>query len=176
MRNLAGNHEEADEQIRRELERARVSAAKAEPHFHEVPYTIMGKLGEFEFTRAWTYWVVDGPVPLEVAEELFADPVGRTDIRATGDAGCRPPSEWTTWLTPDGHEVAPTEQEAPITRIRGTIKDADVVFGHLLFSDDPASLGATQFVTSYHIDSEVGLRVFVDALRAHDLVKVPILG
>ncbi len=72
--------------------------------------------------------MVNGPVPLEVAELLYADPVGRTDIRAAGHAGAPPPSDWTTAI--DGDE----------------------------------------FVTTYHIDSEVGLRVFVDTLKLHNLV------
>jgi hypothetical protein len=130
MQNLAGN-KKADEYIRRELERARISVALADPHNFEVPFTIIGRLGDFVFTRAWTYWVVVGRVPFDVAEELFSDPVGRTDIRVTGHAGCPSPAEW---------------------------------------------VGVGKPVTSYHIDSEVGLRIFADTLRAHNLATDSVAG
>jgi hypothetical protein len=120
MANLAGRPD-ADTHIRRELRRARVPAVVTKPSGREVAYSVIGVLDSFVFTRAWTYWVVEGPVPLSVAEELYTDPVGRTDIRAAGDAGCRPP-------------------------------------------DTVAKQGV---VNLYHIDTELGLRVFVDAIRVH---------
>jgi hypothetical protein len=134
MRNLAGSTE-ADDYIRRELERSRVSAVEVECGSGEVPYSVIGRLGAFVFTRGWSYWVVTGPVPLIVAEELHADPVGCTDIRAEGHCGCPPPAEWVSLIRPGGDSMASPES----------------------------------FITTYHIDSEVGLRVFVDTLRAHHL-------
>lgn len=125
MRNLAGDHE-CDAWIKYELTRARIPIEQIEvPHGSEVPYRMIGRLGPIEFRRAWTYWVSNGPVAIEVARRLYADPVGRTDIRVDGHCGCPPP-------------------EAPWV---------DVIGGH-------------EFVTTYHIDSEIGLRFFADVIRA----------
>src|SRR6266404_4544425 len=93
MENLAGNAE-CDKQIRRELERACILVKEVSQGDTEVPYSLIGELGDFEFRRAWTYWVVEGPVELEIAEKMYEDPVGRTDIRVAGNAGCPPPCEW----------------------------------------------------------------------------------
>lgn len=112
------------------------------------------------------YWTVSGQVPLPVAQRLYADPVGRDLIRVTGHCGCPPPEEWLTWLTPDGREVTPSRNEADF--------DSMIAKGHLtaeqkaryVFSDDPASVGASAFVDGYHIDGDLGLRVFVEIVRA----------
>lgn len=160
MKNLAGIPE-ADQYILEELQRARIPYFNVETGNTEVPYTIIGRLGKFEFRRAWTYWVVQGPLPIYLAERIYADPVGKTDIRVNGDAGCSPPESWAKWLTPDGKEVLPVEEEAEFDR-HETLKARK---GAYLFSGDPASLGAKQLVTSYHIDTEVGLRIFADTIR-----------
>lgn len=52
---------------------------------------LLGRLGPFTFERYWRYYVVDGHVPAEAAAELYADPVGHTDIRVDGmSGGCAP--------------------------------------------------------------------------------------
>jgi hypothetical protein len=114
MKNLAGD-KDCDRQIRQELERCRINVVEADLRDHEVPASIMGKLEGFTFIRGWCYWIVDGKVPSKVADYLFVDPVGKTDIRVDGSAGCPDP------------------------------KGRDVY--------------------KYHIDSEIGLRVFVDVLQ-----------
>lgn len=123
MRNLAGV-KECDLFIERELARARIALEACGEHRGEVPYRMIGRLGPIEFRRAWTYWVARGTVPLEVARQLYADPVGSTDIRVAGHCGCPAPEP--PWI--------------------------DTIDGD-------------KFVTSYHIDSEVGLRIFADAIR-----------
>lgn len=124
MRNLAGN-QECDAFIKHELQRARIPIECVEQdHRGEVPYRLIGRLGPIEFRRFWTYWVANGPVPIEVARRLYIDPVGRDEIRVAGHCGCPDPAPpWTTVI--DGAE----------------------------------------YVTTYHIDSEVGLRIFADAVR-----------
>lgn len=126
MLNLAGRGN-CDEVIRRELTRARIPVVEVARVNREVAYSVMGKLGNLEFTRAWSYWVVSGPVPLNVALELYADPVGVTDIRVAGHAGCPSPADWSR------------------------------------------TTASGRFVETYHIDTEVGLRIFVDTIRAHNL-------
>lgn len=120
MKNLAG-YKEADAVISEELRRCMIDQRRLtdDEKRGEVPATIGGTLGRFTFRRAWYYWTVRGDVPIAIAERLYADPIGATDIRVAGHCGCPPPSKWAT----------------------GGV------------------------VTSYHIDSEAGLRIFADAVR-----------
>ena len=168
FKNLAGVAN-CDERIRYELERARIPIERAGHAFSEVPYTVIGKLDSpFTFTRLWTYYAVEVLVPIRVAEELYTDPVGKDDIRVVGDCGCPPPKDWARWITLDEERVFPVPPEEKLSIIRAGLRGQKVVF-----SDDPESIGAKQFVTSYHIDSEVGLRVFVDTLFKHELASEP---
>jgi len=92
--NLAGN-ENCDYFIKAELTLAGIDMVQ-EKDRGEVPAKIKGKLGNFKFSRAWTYWIVKGDVPLSVAEELYADPVGVKYVRVAGHCGCPAPKEWAT--------------------------------------------------------------------------------
>ena len=51
-----------------------------------VPVNIYGKLGNFCFIRTCSGWVVNGPVPLPVAEKLYA----MKDLRKSICVGCNP--------------------------------------------------------------------------------------
>lgn len=91
MENLAGRPH-CDAVIEKELRRAKIEIVKIEEkHREEVPFTIIGILGDFKFVRLWAYYEVRGPMPSNMAHRLYHDPVGRTDIRVDGDAGCRGP-------------------------------------------------------------------------------------
>lgn len=170
MENLAGN-KNCDVQIERELIRSGIEIIRLDKKLErEVPASITGRLGPFVFARAWYYWIAIGPMPLEIAKKLFQDPVGREDIRVAGHCGCpAPESPFITWRTPDGRMVAPVKEEASFNGL--------IAKGHLgpkekakfIFSDNPTSVGASAFVTSYHIDTEVGLRLFADTIRKHGL-------
>lgn len=166
MQNLAGNTN-CDALIRRELERSRIEVRELPARNQaEVPSSLIGKLGNFEFRRAWHYWVVTGPMPIGIAEDMFADPVGKTDIRVVGHCGCPPPEEpWNTWLTVDGCQVITVAQEAEWCRFveKGIISASQKE--KYIFSDDPVSVGARAYIMSYHIDTEVGLRLFADTIR-----------
>lgn len=166
MNNLAGiTQDRADNYVRYELERARIPVHAFEPGAaSEVQAKLYGVLPGFTFRRAWRYWVVEGLVPIAVAERLYADPVGATDVRADGDSGCRPPSTWMKWITPNGKLVVPANQEAECKAMAERHETMKHAFDSDVFSDDPASLGAQAFVKLYHIDSEVGLRLFVDTI------------
>ena len=90
MKNLAaGFHvsnahiiEMTDKQIREELTQAGIPI-KSERGKSEVPYTLIGNLNGWIFTRAWYYWVARGPgIPFEKAKILF-DEFGK-DVRSNG--------------------------------------------------------------------------------------------
>lgn len=119
-----------------ELERAKI------PIYYDSG--VSGELFGIVFTRRGHVWWANGFVNLKIAEEIYADPVGRTDIRLNKDAS--PPSEYGMW---------------------GMNKDG-------FLTDDRYSKDAVDFVSvhGYDIDSEVGLRVFADILRKHeDVIK-----
>jgi hypothetical protein len=61
-------------------------------------YAVYGQAGNLQFERYWRYWVARGPVPLSVARELYADPIGKESVRADGHCGCPPPEEWVEWV------------------------------------------------------------------------------
>jgi hypothetical protein len=59
----------------------------------EVPSMVEGKFGKFTFARAWTYWIVIGPMPLFAAREMYNNPVGATDVRIDGNCTCPEPRD-----------------------------------------------------------------------------------
>lgn len=93
MINLAGK-QDCDKHIKQELQGAGIKVVPVEPVHTEVHYTLIGHLPGFEFRRAWYYWVVEGDVPIDIARELYVDPIGHTDVRVIGHCGCPPPDEW----------------------------------------------------------------------------------
>lgn len=133
MKNLAGVIK-ADENIREELSLAGIELVQGERSSGEVPFSITGKLGNWEFARAWYYWmafVPDGKgLPLEVAAylhgkkypltgELEPDVTYGQVIRVAGHCGCPHPMNWAS-LSSDGK----------------------------------------RYVNSYHVDTQTGLNEF----------------
>lgn len=174
LRNLAG-HINPDFAIEEELRRCRIGAIRGERSAGEVGASITGWLGPFTFRRAWRYWVAEGRVPLHVAEELYADPVGITDVRAGGDCACRPPEVWAEWYdevdgndTATGKKLVPMSEKAKCDVFAASMPSFRESMAAYLFVDDPKSYGVG-YVTTYHIDSEIGLRLFADTLRKHGL-------
>lgn len=143
----------------------------------EVATRIQGRLGTFRLSRFWRYWVVDhGRVPLSVALELHADPAARLDVRAGGHCGSVHPSEQAEWYRPNGRRILHSSEEetcrrilrdCPGDRIAAAMKD---LLATCDFVDHPSKEpDAEGFVPTYHIDTQIGLRVFADALRRHGL-------
>jgi hypothetical protein len=176
MQNLAGKPD-ADRFMTDELRKAIIPAVPAthdEISHTEVPFTICGQLGEFRFKRAWYYWVVKGKVPLNVAQELYADPLGHDDVRVAGHCGCPPPEEW----------VNPPLDLADKWRAEIGLPLGDAIPDHFVKNFDywkplydeldkritEAPRDDNWFVDTYHIDSLAGLRLFADTLRKHGLV------
>lgn len=118
-----------------ELERAKIPVLYTDNR-------VYGNLFNVFFSRRSHYWWADGFVNLKIAEEIYADPVGRTDIRCGGHVLGLPPSEYGMW---------------------GINKDG-------FLTDEKDSKYAVDFVSyvGYDIDSEVGLRVFADFLRKYE--------
>lgn len=174
MRNLAGN-EDADRFIRRELDEATVERVvhRERLSHSDVPTRISGKLGPFGFRRFWYYWSVHGPVPLAVAEELYADPEGRKSVRVAGHCACPPPSEWATHVDANGQEVV-EDPDGNEEREAQAFLDAHPDLRAVKIPRYVRSLADVEveaFVESFHIDSQEGLNLFVETLRRHGLDK-----
>jgi hypothetical protein len=169
MINLAGV-EDCDRYIRKELERCRILTFDVPRTTGEVAFTVEGRLGGFEFRRAWTYWVVRGRMPLHIANKLYADPIGKDDIRVAGHCGCVGPVEpWITWLGENGKQLATMADKRQFERMEAIHRNMEEVLKTYEFVEDPTLVGKP-FIMSYHIDSEAGLRIFADMVR-QELMK-----
>jgi len=134
----------------------------------EVKYKYAGYLGsacEFKFTRAWTYWIVSGNVPLDIANELYADPEGKKYVRSGGDCGLRPPETWARWITTDLKEVVAQHEidEIESEKIREVFTDNPK---YKIVKGDPSKV-SQQYVTCYHIDTWQGLKLFTDKIKEY---------
>jgi len=170
VKNLAGDND-CDRYIRKELTKAHIEIVEAaKPALGEVSARLSGKLGAFTFVRAWYYWVVEGPLPLTVAEELYADPNGVEDVRVEGHCGCPPPAEWATKLAVDGRKIIADVELEKAREVLAAFPYAvaDIEVGHVRESEAP-KFGL--FIIGYHIDTQEGLNLFTAALRKHGLVK-----
>ena len=88
MKNLAG-HPDADVHCIAELSLADVPHVLGDAALkNEVSTRVTGKLGPLTFERGWRYWMVRGPVPLDIAKALYDDPVCARDVRVAGHCGC----------------------------------------------------------------------------------------
>lgn len=164
MRNLAGLLEN-NPYINLELSLAGILIAQ-ENGRGEVQSKFVGYLGdacEFKFTRAWSYWVVDGNVPLDIANELYVNPEARKYVRSGGDCGCRPPETWASWITIDLKEVFDKDE---LDKIKSDdMKESLLNNSNFKFVKGDPSKIAQQYITCYHIDTWEGLKLFADKIK-----------
>lgn len=168
MQNLAGN-KGCDPITRGELEKAGIKVVQhSEILSGEVPTSLSGVLrycghDMFTFHRAWYYWVVSGEVPLEIAQEMYKDPVGRDDVRVAGHCGRPSPDQW---AFPKSDVLRDLSAEKGIDFER-------VPFGKLAKMCNSGVIDAPRFVSTYHIDSQEGLDLFVVTMRKYGLGDPP---
>lgn len=161
MKNLSGDRD-CDRYIEKELHDAGIELVRGEQSGGEVPATIIGQLGRFKFTRAWYYWIVSGKMPLSVAEELYADPIGKKDVRVAGHCGCPAPEHpWIEWEDNEGRRIFPMSKRPK------NFKKKDESYP--MFFKNPSKAGKG-FIPCYHIDSEEGLKLFAEAIRKYQLL------
>lgn len=174
MKNLAGV-ETADRDLRRELTRCGIEVVEhgARLKHPEMRVSVTGQLGAFTFERAWYYWIVRGPMPLDVAKRLYAHPVGATDIRVAGHCGCPPPEHpWVDHYDADGLELV-HDPDGKQEREYSVFTDREGSFAEsmrearkrLRFVPDAAAVAVRSIVASYHVDSELGLYLLAEAIR-----------
>jgi hypothetical protein len=177
MENLAGNTR-CDRYIRDELTKARIPEVAEVDSRGEVPATVMDKFHGFTFQRAWYYYMVHGDMPLDVAVELHADPLGLSDVRVDGNCMCPPPGppHHVKYFDANDYQLVPPHPKNDETVIdwasrtdyfhRELVARYDAQYRRV---ENPADEAVIAVVSSYHIDSLAGLRLFADTIRKHDL-------
>ena len=115
----------------------------------EVPTSLIGKLGMWEFTRSWVYWVARGRMPIIAARALQA--VSNGSIRCGGDCTAPVPDEQKTYIAPDGREI-----------ITAKVVACECVEESAEFPRNDS----TAYVTMYHIDTPEALKQFADFVKS----------
>jgi len=175
MKNLAGD-KDADKQIREELYLAGIEQ-DYEVSKGEVPFTVIGKIGKWKFTRAWYYWVAkvenreDG-LPLDNAMELHhtinpIDPetILGTSIRSGGHCGCPSPDEY------GAQPVYNDELNKKLIELGYEEKEflgkkyVSITVGEMSELNRKGLIDVPFYVDSYHIDDQIGLNEFAKALN-----------
>ena len=135
------------------------------PYF-VVPYSVTGSLGNARFTRQWDRWCVKCKIPLEVADEMYSDPIGRTDMWLDGQPFRPPPGLWgTEYYDAAGTQLIPEIGGGPMgENLRKHYEKRGCRIVNLLPAD------ARGFVVEYHITTLQGLSFFADTLRRYRLV------
>ena len=158
---------ECDPYIELELKLAGINVVEKETK-GEVPTKYIGELEGFTFERAWYYWIVKGNVPLELANEMYENPIGKKDVRVTGHCGCPAPEECARKMDLNGKELCNKSELDDIKSEK--IKKALIDDPKLKWVDDKSKNGQL-FVTSYHIDSWQGLKLFADTVKRIPVVQ-----
>lgn len=132
----------------------------------------VGRFGAFLIGFRNYYFTVDGPCPLAVAEALYATPVGRADIRAGGNCTCPEPRTQATYYDADGNELVSDPGDKQAREWDAAIASGSSL-GEVLstlprprFVPDAAAVAARAVVKAFHVDSELGLYMLLQALRA----------
>lgn len=180
MMNLAGITD-ADRQIGYELGHSGIPVVEASPtevRRSRVPFTLAGRLGSFYFLRYRDYWSVTGNLPLGIAEKLYDDPIGRTDVRVAGNRSCLSPAECAVRLMDDGSYVLGSRwgntAEGFSSFGEYVLRSEPGVMGpNPILHDDPAAKAAKLYITSYDIDSQEGLDLFARTVR-EEVIKVAV--
>lgn len=172
MINLAGK-KDCDFYIKVELTRCGIPIEDSprSSAISEVPYSLQGKIktnnGDLVFTRAWRYWVVKGEVPLDVANKLYADSAS-DDIRVDGHCGNVPPEDpWIKRIDKEGRQLVLDEDLSQRKAFKEFNLDPSKY--HFINNKDNLDLYTHRaFIETYHIDSEMGLRVFADTIKSNN--------
>ena len=177
MINLAGN-KDADKHIKEELYLAGIEAIN-EKSEGEVPYTIVGRIGNWKLHRAWYYWIASVERPedglkLADAMKLYNTPhpadskkkLGDT-IRSGGDCGCS---------APDGYTAQPVYNDELDEKLMALgyekeyIKFLDKSLIRISVGDvaklcNEGKLIVERYVDCYHIDDQIGLLEFAKTIK-----------
>lgn len=168
MINLAGNRE-ADKYIQEELCSAGIDIVRGELSKGEVLYSITGKLGDWQFNRAWYYWRAFAPdgkgLPLEIAAEMHEKKypiIGEEQpenygqvIRVTGHCGCPHPRKW---AFPSNEDLDKWSQETKRNW-------KEICYRDLAKLCNDGNIKGNRFINSYHVDTQLGLNELANVIK-----------
>jgi hypothetical protein len=123
MINLAGV-ETCDTDIRRELMGAGITAETVERVSSEVPYSLVGRLGDWTFERAWYYWMASTPEGMGVpeAEAEGLNQKWRREVRVAGFASGTEVGDWlSNQGTVDSYHIDTPEGLSAFARLLGEV-------------------------------------------------------
>jgi len=183
MINLAGK-EDADKSILEELYLAGIPSVKIERGRTEVPYSYIGKLGIWEFRRAWRYWTVSVPdgkcgLPLKEALKLHykEHPTDKKQImgniiRSGGHADCLPPDEYGAQPIYNKELVEKCKSIGISTKSLKSMgagddetEYPDLNYGEVLNLCNEGKSQVECYVKCYHIDDLIGLKEFSETIK-----------
>lgn len=184
MKNLAGV-QDCDKDIRKELTKAKVEIKEVHDNKSEVPYTLIGVVGDWELRRLWYYWSarpIKGSnchgLPLEVAlklhnkyypSEMFDDcDIERYGdvVRAGGHAGGISPDDYVGQPIYNAELIAECKALGlPIKKIDET-EYINLSYGKISNLCNEGKIKAKRYVNCYHIDSQEGLNEFVRCIKS----------
>lgn len=144
----------------------------SEPSQGEVPSYVTGQLTKdgkavFSFSREWNYWTVSGPMPIEIAEQLYNNPIGQRDVRVVGHCGCPEPSKWVEYRDGEGRIVIIDPDGSQYAKFKSFEIEDD---SYRFVTDLTEVPDVSGIIPSYHIDSIDGLKLFASTLREAGLV------
>ncbi len=158
MENLARNlyDRKVDKRVKEELEIAKIPVFKLPAWMDtEVKTKHIGILNGFRFYRAWTYWVCEGDMPLEVAKYIYEN-YKDLQIRAGGHAGN---------VEPDKESYNPVYNQ----ELRELINKSSIEEYIKSSKDIVDDLSLPRFVGCYHIDTQLGLCKLSEVIRERDI-------
>jgi len=185
MKNLAGDRD-ANFFIEEELYLAGIEKIPTEIK-GEVPATSCGRIGNWKLHRAWTYWVAtteiltDG-LPLNEAMALHTKPnpidfkkIIGTSIRSGGHCGAPSPDDYGAYPDYDDPEFNRQLKALGYKEEYWKVLDKsaiNITVGEVSQLCKEGKLKCDRYVTSYHIDDQVGLNEFAKYLRDYYLTEV----
>lgn len=189
MINLAG-HKEADKHVKSELRRCGIptivctATGEVGASYHgSIPINAIAVPRSMRlnrnfsdhlvFHRAWSYWIVEGLVPIQAAQAIYKHLIGKEDVRVDGHCGCVHPNTVASHYTKEGNLLVPRKWEADYKTFANNgslIMTQDIVDSYV-FSDNCEQDAYASFVHLYHIDSELGLYFFVETLKEFGVIS-----
>lgn len=161
MINLAGVGD-CDTTIRQELEEAGIPVLQAPFSSRgEVPTSLYGEKNGFQFSRAWSYWVAYGHMPLGAAWNIYNNPKGYA-VRAGGDCTAPMPDEnsyFVNWYTDEWLQIVPDGEYQKVLDMKFLTDEWKAEFQARNIRDSDAAT-RNSFVDLYHIDTQGGLDLF----------------
>lgn len=153
------HHRQCDIFISKELKMARIPIVKIAKSSGGVPYSIIGKLGQFEFKRYTDYWFVKGFVPLEIAIKMYDTKVGRENVIVIAkDANPYP--------NPLSHALP---KQKVISQIIRELKLPSIDNDEILRLYSISRISYPRYILKYKIKSKEGLELYASTIKKNGL-------